>query len=133
MTDYTFRLRKLDTVMRPLEDKRNAMAKRSCDDRVTTVRRNLRNSLEINMDFSISKVKKSKGEKSKVITSKEEDAGDAAWERYINALRPGRSIELATVKRCFTACKTMFCSLRIEYSPRRTQSSTEKIFYQRTV
>ena len=119
--------------MRPLEDKRNAMAKRSCDDRVTTVRRNLRNSLEINMDFSISKVKKSKGEKSKVITSKEEDAGDAAWERYINALRPGRSIELATVKRCFTACKTMFCSLRIEYSPRRTQSSTEKIFYQRTV
>ena len=124
--------------MRPLEDKRNTMAKRSCDDRVTTVRRNLRNSLEINMDFSISKVKKSKvkkskGEKSKVITSKEEDAGDAAWERYINALRPGRSIELATVKRCFTACKTMFCSLRIEYSPRRTQSSTEKIFYQRTV
>ena len=35
VTDYAFRSRKLDTVMRPLEDKRKAMAARSCDDRST--------------------------------------------------------------------------------------------------
>ena len=38
VTDFAFRSRKLEAVMKPLEDKRKAMKARSCDDRETTVR-----------------------------------------------------------------------------------------------
>ena len=95
VTDYAFRSRKLDTVMRPLEDKRKAMAARSCDDRSATVRQNPRNSLKTNDSVLLSKVKESKVKKSKVSPSpkEEEDAvGDAVpaslvWERYVDDLR----------------------------------------------
>ena len=49
--DNAFQSCKLNTVMRPLENKRKAMEARSCDDRATSNQRDLRNSLETNDDF----------------------------------------------------------------------------------
>lgn len=46
--DFSFRSHKLDKMMRPLEEKRKAMAEQSCDDCEITVQRNSRNSLKTN-------------------------------------------------------------------------------------
>lgn len=81
VSDYTFRSRKLDTVMRPLEHKRKAMTAHSCDERATTVQRNHRNPLKINSNVALSKEKESKGEKSKESTS------TPAWEQYVDSLQ----------------------------------------------
>ena len=91
MADFTFRSRKLEAVMKPLDDRRKAMVKQSCDDHQTTVQRKSCNSLEIKDGFSLSKVKESKEEKSKVSSSKEKDVADdvtttLAWERYVDEL-----------------------------------------------
>ena len=90
MTDFTFRSRKLEAVMKPLEDKRKAMKARSCDDRKTTAQRNACNSLEIKDSSFLSKVKESKVEKSKVSSSKEKDdvgvVPTLAWERHVDEL-----------------------------------------------
>ena len=84
MADFTFRSRKLEAVMKPLDDKRKAMVKHSCDGHQTTVQRKSCNSLEIKDGFSLSKVKKSK-----VSSSKEDDVivpVTLAWERYVDEL-----------------------------------------------
>ena len=89
MADFTFRSRKLEAVMKPLDDKRKAMVKQSCDGHQTTVQRKSCNSLEIKDSFSLSKVKESKEEKSKVSSSKEDDVVapvSLAWERYVDEL-----------------------------------------------
>ena len=90
MADFTFRSRKLEAVMKPLEDKRKAMKARSCDDRKTTAQRNSCNSLETNNISFLSKVKESKVEKSKVSSSKEKDdvgvVPTLAWERHVDEL-----------------------------------------------
>ena len=105
VTDFTFRSQKLESMMKPLEQKRKAMNKcsdairgatveQSHDDHSMTKRRNARKPLNANDDVSLSKVKESKVKKSKVSSSKEEgDDGVAlipttlAWERYIDELQ----------------------------------------------
>ena len=84
VTDYAFRSRKLEMVMKPLEDKRKAMVKQSCDDRSTTVQRNSCNSLKTKDASVLSKVKESKEEKKKEISEKEKPT--MTWESYIDAL-----------------------------------------------
>ena len=84
VTDYAFRSRKLETVMKPLDDKRKAMVKQSCDDRSTTVQRNSCNSLKTKDASVLSKVKESKEEKKKEISEKEKPT--MTWESYINDL-----------------------------------------------
>ena len=100
VTDFTFRSRKLEAVMKPLEDKRKAMKARSCDDRETTVQRKAHNSLEIKDGSSLSKVKESKVSSS----SKEDDVVAAvpvslAWERYVDELAKEQTwIELMAMR-----------------------------------
>ena len=91
LTDYTFRSNKLDDMMRPLENKRRSMEKQN--ERKVKARQNqsTHNNLKINDGSSLSKVKESKEEKSKVSSSKEEDAvasvpSTLAWERYVDEL-----------------------------------------------
>ena len=84
VTDYAFRSRKLETVMKPLDDKRKAMVKQSCDDRSTTVLRNSCNLLKTKDASVLSKVKESKEEKKKEISEKEKPT--MTWESYIDAL-----------------------------------------------
>ena len=84
VTDYAFRSRKLETVMKPLDDKRKAMVKQSCDDRSTTVQRNSCNLLKTKDASVLSKVKESKEEKKKEISEKEKPT--MTWESYIDAL-----------------------------------------------
>ena len=91
LTDYTFRSNKLDAMMRPLENKRRSMEKQN--ERKVKARQNqsTHNSLKINDGSSLSKVKESKEEKSKVSSSKEEDVvapipTALAWERYVDEL-----------------------------------------------
>ena len=55
VTGNAFQSCKLNTVMRPLENKRKAMEARSCDERATNNQRELRNSLETKDDISLSK------------------------------------------------------------------------------
>ena len=104
MTDFTFRSRKLEAVMKPLEDKRKAMKARSCDDRETTVQRKACNSLEIKDGSFLSKVKESKVKESKVSSSKEDDVVAAvpvslAWERYVDELAKEQTwIELMAMR-----------------------------------
>ena len=104
VTDFTFRSRKLEAVMKPLEDKRKAMKARSCDDRETTVQRKACKSLEINNGSSLSKVKESKVKESKVSSSKEDDVVAAvpvslAWERYVDELAHEQSwIEIMAMR-----------------------------------
>ena len=113
VTNYTFRSRKLDTVMRPLEDKRKAMAARSCNDRTTTVQRNPRKLLKTNDNVVLSKVKESKEEKSKVNTSSPISSSSAeaaeekvlsksfvpAWEKYVDELQQDEQwMELAAMR-----------------------------------
>ena len=98
VTDFTFRSRKLEAVMKPLEDKRKAMKARSCDDRETTVQRKACNSPEIKDDSSLSKVKESK-----VSSSKEDDVVavpvSLAWERYVDELAHEQSwIEIMAMR-----------------------------------
>jgi hypothetical protein len=80
--------------MKPLEDKRKAMDKRSCDDRRTTVLREARNPLETSNDISLSKVKKSKEENTPSISSSSAEAAAGktvkytpAWEQYVDSLQ----------------------------------------------
>ena len=102
MEGNTFHSDKLESVMKPLDEKRKAMEERN----VCSVRKkqekymnsarvvneqNLDNYLKINDGSSLSKVKESKEEKSKVSSSKEEDAvapvpSTLAWERYVDEL-----------------------------------------------
>ena len=104
VTDFTFRSRKLEAVMKPLEDKRKAMKARSCDDRETTVQRKACNSLEIKDGSFLSKVKESKVKESKVSSSKEDDVVAAvpvslAWERYVDELAHEQSwIEIMAMR-----------------------------------
>ena len=88
VTDYAFRSRKLEMVMKPLDDKRKAMVKQSCDDRSTTVQRNSCNSLKTRDASVLSKVKESKEEKKKETSNKEKGdvAVPLAWERYVDEL-----------------------------------------------
>ena len=107
ITDFTFRSTKLDTMMKPLEDKRKAMSKRNVskleaerkqsDSKVETeCKQAACNSLETSSDISLSKVKESK-EKESITSSSKEEEGDAvdgvastsvtlAWERYVDQL-----------------------------------------------
>ena len=99
VTDFAFRSRKLEAVMKPLEDKRKAMKARSCDDRETTVQRKAHNSLEIKDGSSLSKVKESKVSSS----SKEVDVVavpvSLAWERYVDELAKEQTwIELMAMR-----------------------------------
>ena len=104
VTDFTFRSRKLEAVMKPLEDKRKAMKVRSCDGRETTVQRKACNSLEIKDGSFLSKVKESKVKESKVSSSKEDDLVAAvpvslAWERYVDELAHEQSwIEIMAMR-----------------------------------
>ena len=102
MEGNTFHSDKLESVMKPLDEKRKAMEERN----VCSVRKkqeqymnsarvvneqNLDNYLKINDGSSLSKVKESKEEKSKVSSSKEEDVvapipTALAWERYVDEL-----------------------------------------------
>ena len=104
VTDFTFRSRKLEAVMKPLEDKRKAMKVRSCDGRETTFQRKACNSLEIKDGSFLSKVKESKVKESKVSSSKEDDLVAAvpvslAWERYVDELAHEQSwIEIMAMR-----------------------------------
>ena len=80
--------------MKPLEDKRKAMDKRSCDDRRTTILREARNPLETSSDISLSKVKESKEENTPSISSSSAEAAAGktikytpAWEQYVDSLQ----------------------------------------------
>ena len=94
VTDFTFQSRKLNSMMKPLEDKRKAMDKRSCDDRRTTALQEARNPLETNSDVSLSKVKESKEENTPSISSSSAEAAAGktikytpAWEQYVDSLQ----------------------------------------------
>ena len=98
VADFTFQSRKLNSVMKPLEDKRKAMDKQLSDDRCMTVQRKARNPLKTNADISLSKVKESKEENtpSKSSSSAEAAAGKKevlpksfvpAWEQYVDSLQ----------------------------------------------
>ena len=93
---------KLNTVMRPLENKRKAMEARLCDERATNNQRELRNSLETNDDISLSKGEERTEEERKEYTSSSKSSSSAAeaevvaetlpasfvpaWERYVDEL-----------------------------------------------
>ena len=94
VTDFTFQSRKLNSMMKPLEDKRKAMDKRSCDDHRTTALQEARNPLETNSDVSLSKVKESKEENTPSISSSSAEAAAGktikytpAWEQYVDSLQ----------------------------------------------
>lgn len=86
----SFRSRKLDVLMKPLENKRKAMEALSNHNRGTNTKQNACKPLKIK-DASDT-VKKSKEEKSKVSSSDDADAVPSlpslpAWERYVDELR----------------------------------------------
>ena len=93
VADFTFQSRKLNSVMKPLEDKRKAMDKQLSDDRCMTVQRKDRNPLKTNVDISLSKVKESKEENTpSKSSSSAEVAGKTvkytpAWEQYVDSLQ----------------------------------------------
>ena len=97
VTDYTFRSRKLESAMKPLEDKRKAMSKQN----VGKVEANRKqnevkpeaernqvpcNTLKTNAEMVLSKVKESKVKKSKEITSSL-SSSLPAWEQYVDELQ----------------------------------------------
>ena len=88
VTDYAFRSQKLETVMKPLDDKRKTMVKHLFNDHATIVQRNSCNSLKTNNDSTLSKVKESKVEKKKETSYKEKGdvAVPLAWEYYVDEL-----------------------------------------------
>ena len=104
VTNFAFRSRKLEAMMKPLEDKRKAMKARSCNDHETTVQRKVCNSLEIKDGSSLSKVKESKVKKRIVSSSKEDDVVAVvpvtlAWERYVDELAQEQSwIEIMAMR-----------------------------------
>ena len=104
VANFAFRSRKLEAMMKPLEDKRKAMKARSCNDHETTVQRKVCNSLEIKDSSPLSKVKESKGKKRIVSSSKEDDVVAAvpatlAWERYVDELAQEQSwIEIMAMR-----------------------------------
>ena len=97
VTDYSFRSRKLESAMKPLEDKRKAMSKQN----VGKVEANRKqnevkpeaehnqvpcNTLKTNAEMVLSKVKESKVKKSKEITSSL-SSSLPAWEQYVDELQ----------------------------------------------
>ena len=97
VTDYTFRSRKLESAMKPLEDKRKAMSKQNVGKAEANRKQNEVktdaehnqipcNSLKTNSEMVLSKVKESKVKKSKEITSSLSPSLPA-WERYVDELQ----------------------------------------------
>ena len=97
VTDYTFRSRKLESAMKPLEEKRKAMSKQNAgkaeanrkqNEVKTDAERNQVpcNLLKTNSEMVLSKVKESKVKKSKEITSSLSPSLPA-WERYVDELQ----------------------------------------------
>lgn len=97
VTDYTFRSRKLESAMKPLKEKRKAMSKQNAGKAEANRKQNEVktdaehnqvpcNSLKTNSEMVLSKVKESKVEKSKEITSSLSPSLPA-WERYVDELQ----------------------------------------------
>ena len=97
VTDYTFRSRKLESAMKPLEEKRKAMSKQNAGKAEANRKQNEVktdaehnqvpcNSLKTNSKMVLSKVKESKVKKSKEITSSLSPSLPA-WERYVDELQ----------------------------------------------
>ena len=97
VTDYTFRSRKLESAMKPLEEKRKAMSKQNAGKAEANRKQNEVktdaeynqvpcNSLKTNSEMVLSKVKESKIKKSKEITSSLSPSLPA-WERYVDELQ----------------------------------------------
>ena len=97
VTDYTFRSRKLESAMKPLEDKRKAMSKQNVGKAEANRKQNEVkpeaehnqvpcNPLKTNAEMVQSKVKESKVKKSKEITSSL-SSSLPAWEQYVDELQ----------------------------------------------
>ena len=97
VTDYTFRSRKLESAMKPLEDKRKAMSKQNVGKTEANRKQNEVkpeaehnqvpcNPLKTNTEMVLSKVKESKVKKSKEITSSL-SSSLPAWELYVDELQ----------------------------------------------
>ena len=97
VTDYTFRSRKLESAMKPLEEKRKAMSKQNAGKAEANRKQNevktdaehnqvSCNLLKTNSEMVLSKVKESKVKKSKEITSSLSPSLPA-WERYVDELQ----------------------------------------------
>ena len=97
VTDYTFRSRKLESAMKPLEDKRKAMSKQNVGKTEANRKQNEVkpeaehnqvpcNPLKTNTEMVLSKVKESKVKKSKEITSSL-SSSLPAWEQYVDELQ----------------------------------------------
>lgn len=96
LTDYSFRSNKLDAMMRPLENKRRAMERQN-DNKVKEEQNQVaRNNLKISDDVSLSKVKESKGKKSK----EENTSSTPAWERYVDELQQEQQWQELMAIRC---------------------------------
>ena len=97
VTDYSFRSRKLESAMKPLEDKRKAMSKQNVGKTEANRKQNEVkpeaehnqvpcNTLKTNTEMVLSKVKESKVKKSKEITSSL-SSSLPAWEQYVDELQ----------------------------------------------
>ena len=97
VTDYSFRSRKLESAMKPLEDKRKAMSKQNMGKVEANRKQNEVkpeaehnqvhcNTLKTNTEMVLSKVKESKVKKSKEITSSL-SSSLPAWEQYVDELQ----------------------------------------------
>ena len=97
VTDYSFRSRKLESAMKPLEDKRKAMSKQNVGKAEANRKQNEVkpeaehnqvpcNPLKTNAEMVLSKVKESKVKKSKEITSSL-SSSLPAWEQYVDELQ----------------------------------------------
>ena len=97
VTDYSFRSRKLESAMKPLEDKRKAMSKQNVGKAEANRKQNEVkpeaernqvpcNTLKTNTEIVLSKVKESKVKKSKEITSSL-SSSLPAWEQYVDELQ----------------------------------------------
>ena len=97
VTDYSFRSRKLESAMKPLEDKRMAMSKQNVGKAEANRKQNEVkpeaehnqvhcNTLKTNAEMVLSKVKESKVKKSKEITSSL-SSSLPAWEQYVDELQ----------------------------------------------
>ena len=116
VTDYSFRSRKLESAMKPLEDKRKAMSKQNVGKAEANRKQNEVktdaehnqipcNSLKTNSEMVLSKVKESKVKESKVSSSSKEDDVVAAvpvslaWECYVDELAKEQTwIELMAMR-----------------------------------
>ncbi len=97
VADYTFRSRKLESAMKPLEEKRKAMSKQNAGKAEANQKQNEVkpkeernqvhcNTLKTNTEMVLSKVKESKVKKSKEITSSL-SSSLPAWEQYVDELQ----------------------------------------------